>query len=122
MTVCVYSFYHIIGEEDTTRFFLSTNYQVTHVTSPCSPSSQHSHRRSAGRHRAAPRQLSQELMALNTLRVRFAVTKNLCDVCCMTDVVLETRTEQPRRPSMMRLLGCGRRLGRQCTNGAPAHL
>ena len=30
MTVCVYSFYHIIGEEDTTRFFLSTNYQVTH--------------------------------------------------------------------------------------------
>ena len=40
MTVCVYSFYHIIGEEDTTRFFLSTNYQVTHVTSPCSPSSQ----------------------------------------------------------------------------------
>lgn len=33
MTVCVYSFYHIIGEEDTTRFFLSTNYQVTHA--PC---------------------------------------------------------------------------------------
>ena len=34
MTVCVYSFYHIIGEEDTTRFFLSTNYipQVTHLT------------------------------------------------------------------------------------------
>ena len=34
MTVCVYSFYHIIGEEDTTRFFLSTNVdQVTHA--PC---------------------------------------------------------------------------------------
>ena len=64
-------------------------YQLSGHTSPCSPSS-HIHHQSAGHHRATPLSFNQELMALNTLRVRFGY-KTLCIIRVMCVGSMHTR-------------------------------